>query len=392
MSYDLQIWSVRPVELSEEVPEYEAWESQGASWVRASRGWQIVLAPSDRVLIEDLPVEVASILPGIRYLTQLNLEPLSAPKRAHTLLRRVSNRLAKSAHGVVLDPQTDTLSTPSGVRRFRRAKREKRTALLQLSWWFNEGALLTEDGLERFVALLESRIPEAMPRRYGLYEPPQHIYAETGRGHLLDFLERHRADLVVWYPQRPVAGFHLHCEAAWGPTPRGFRSNYVQIQIEAKALEQPGWAVGLSEFWRAASGLIGPYFGDVRTLEGHIPSRAAYYADSQSEFHPVMGPWWKGIPRGPGHAIVLGEPYLALWPAFAAAAEQTGGLAFLSAGDWGSKVDLAARIGGVPEAIAQPPAPDQAGGPAGGRIIHANVGYPPEWPFEGPFLEDSAGA
>ncbi len=389
MSYDLQIWSVDPVALVEGIQDLERWEAQGDSWVRGSRRWQIVVTASDRVLPEDLPVGIQSQLPGIRYLTNLHLEPLSAPKSAHRLLGRVSRQLAEVCHGVIVDPQADTISTPSAVRRFLPRERAERFSILHISWWFTEGPLSGARGIGQFVALLERMLPEALPRRYGLHEPPQHIYAETGSQHFLVFLHRHAREIVVWYPSRPVVGVTLFFDPDWGPTRRGFRSNFVQIKLESSALHQPGWRNGIADFWKAASQLIRPFYGDVRTLNGYIPTRGTYAADIETEFHPVQGPWWRGIPCKLGHAAILGKPYVPLWESFVEAAEQEQGLAFLSTSNWTSEQEVSEHVGGVPEGVAQRWTPAWVDSPTGGRVINWNTEYPPLWPFEGPYMTDS---
>lgn len=384
MSYDIQIWSVDPIPLPDALPDVEKWQREGGAWVRASKNWQIVINNSDKVLFEDVPEDVAVLVPGIGYLTELNLEPISAPKSAHKLLTTVSKRLGNAAHGVILDPQTEEVITPSGITRYRPQRREDRFSILALMWWFTGGPLLRDAGLHEFVSLLERMLPEAMPKRYGLFEPPQHLYSETGREHFLGFLQEHRDDVVVWYPHRPVVGVYLSCSPNWGATRQGFRANTVRVEVEASALEQPGWPTALDRFWRAASQVIEPFYGDVRTLKGYLRMGATVGSDSETGFHPVKGPWWIGIPRIVGHAAVLGKPYLALWSQFVESAQIAGGLAFLSTKNWTTQEEVSDLAGGVPDPLAQRWIPKWATSSYGGMAVNWNTEYPPVWPFENP--------
>jgi hypothetical protein len=388
MSYGVQIWSVRSVPFPAALPDAEKWCLEGGAWIRAVRDWQIVVSPSLKVLFEDIPEDVAGLLPGICYLTELYLEPFAAPKSAHNMLTTVSRRLAKAAHGIVLNPQADTVVLPSGVKRYRPQLRKERFSILELSWWFTKGPLLTNSGLHEFIELLERMLPEAMPKRYGSCEPPRYLYAETGREHFLGFLREHLDDNIVWYPHQPVAGVYIHSTAKWGATPQGFRANYVVIGVETKVLEQPGWSAGLDRFWRVASQRIRPFYGDSRTLNGLVRMGATYASDIETEFHPVNGSWWKGIPRTLGHATVLGEPYLDLWPSFVEAAQIVDGLAFLSTGDWTTQEDVSGLIGGIPEAIAQRWTPTWVSTPLGGKTINWNREYPSTWPFGVPHVDN----
>jgi len=322
------------------------------------------------------------LLAGISYMAELNLEPISAPKSAHKLLKAVSSHLGKVAHGLILDPQIDTIYTPSGVKRYQPQKREERFSILAMSWWFGEGPLLKSTKVDEFIGLLEKMLPKALPRRYGLFEPPQYIYSETGRRHFLGFLQEHLDDVIVWYPHRPVVNVSLHCSAKWGVDRLGFRVNYVEVEIESAVLEQPGWKTAIGRFWRAASKAIQPFYGDIRTLKGFVRMGASFGGDIQTDFHPVKGPWWTGIPRVLGHAAVLGPPYLSLWPKFVETAQVEDGIAFLSTTDWASHEEASNLVGGVPDAIAQRWIPEWAETPFGGKAIRYNTEYPPDWPFE----------
>lgn len=382
MSYDIQIWSVRAVGLPDAFPQAERWQREGDDWVCATKHWQIVASPCVSALFEDVPEAVASALPGIGYVTGLSLEPIGAPKRARELLHSTGRSLARAAHGVVLDRQTDLVTTPAGVQRYRRGRRADRFAIVALSWWFTAGPLLQPAGRRRFVTLLESTLPEGLPQRYGTFEPPQEMYAKTGREQFLSFLDQHLGESVVWYPQRPVVGVSLWCSPDWGAMRQGFRTNWLQILLEADCLSQPGWAAALKGFWHESSLAIEPFYGDVRTLRGFKKMGATYGSDMASEFHPVRGPWWTGIPRIGGQAVVLGEPYVGLWPRFVMETGMESGLAFLSTSDWTAGRDATEPVGGVPDRIAQRWVPHWVESRYGGREVKWNTDHPPVWPFQ----------
>jgi hypothetical protein len=65
MSFDLQIWSTQAVDLSRDLVEPNVWRLTGASRGREGRDWQIVVGASDHVAHEDIPEEVANLLPGL---------------------------------------------------------------------------------------------------------------------------------------------------------------------------------------------------------------------------------------------------------------------------------------------------------------------------------------
>jgi hypothetical protein len=377
MSYDLQVWSVQPPGLPACLPDAVRWLQAGDAWSYRRRAWQVVLNPPDRALPEDVPDAVAAALPGIAWLTELNLEPIGAPEPGHKLLARAGLGIAKAAHGVVLDPQQDTVATPTGVKRWVSPGADEQAAVIALTWWCVEGPLARGTGFGELLEVLAATLPEALPRRYGLYEPPQHTYAETGRAHLLEFLDEHARGIgTVLYPHPPFASLSLEVPEEIGGSPKGFRSGRMEIQMDVAALRQPGWPAALSRAWRLVGRAVRPFYGDVRTLRGFRRSRGRYWFGGGTEQHPVCSWWWAGLPQGPVHAAVIGEPYLSLWPAFANAAECEDGLAFVTTDDWLSEED-AFRLTGPAPAGAGQIASEARGRPSARE-------YPPVWPFGAP--------
>ena len=381
MSYDLQVWSAAQPDLKQIAASLEGWNLLEGFLILEAANWQIVAGPASRVEGEDIPEEVYRALPGIRYLTELNLEPIHAPASARKVLARAAGRLAQNGHGLILDPQQGTLSTPRGVQRVvSSSSRPERISVLQLSWWFNGGSLLEQGGFEHLLVTLERYLPEALPRRYGGYEPPQYRYESEGREHLLGFLAGEKAG-VVWYPHYPVLSVWPGVFGGFGPQRQGYRCQFLAVTVDASTWAQPGWALALRRFWFAMSGLLQPFFGEVRLLGGHLLRRGRDFIDGESALHPVRNGWWNGVPARLGPAAVLGPPYDALWPKFVRHAERQGGLYFVTGEDWPSNAGVERIVGKVPRGIAQGRYSDPY------RVISRTT-YPRDWPFEGPFAED----
>lgn len=377
MSYDLQVWSGNQPPLPACLPEAPGWRLERDNWCYQRPAWQINLNASDQVLPEDVPESVSVALPGVAWLTELNLERLGAAEPAHKLLVRTALSIAKATHGVVLDPQQNTLTTPKGIKRWVSPGPDDDAALINLSWWFGEGSLTGGTAFDELVDVLVVTLPEALPKRYGLYEPPQHLYAATGRSHFLSFLDEHARGIgIVWYPHPPIAHVNLEIPEQVGGSPKGFRSGKLEIEVDAETLRQPGWPLALSQAWRRIGRVVRPFYGDVRTFRGFRRGRGRYWIGHHTETHPVCSWWWAGVPQGPVHAVVLGEPYLSLWPAFAKVGELEDGLALVSTGDWLSGEDAFQVVGPPPTGIAQV-APEFHG-------LKSMRTYPSIWPFEAP--------
>jgi hypothetical protein len=375
MSYDLQVWSVSKPDWNEIASNVDGWEISTHGMEFESRKWHIVVGPCSLVEEEDIPEEVLGTLPGIHYLTEINLEGSYAQKSAHTHLSRISRLIAKTSRGIVLDPQLSTISTPRGVRRLSEAKSKGRISILEFGWWFNDSPLIEEGGLARMLKLIETYLPEAIPRRYGPYEPPQYRYETEGKDHFLSFVASERI-YVVWYPTYPVLNVGLGILDGYGPRKNGYKSNTVHISVDASVWVQPGWDVALRRIWRQMSEFIHPFYGEVRLLRNYILERGRVGADWDTDSHPIRNGWWNGVPSPMGSAVVIGESYAELWPEFVSRSEHSEGLLmYISTKNWaiGERVD--SIVGGVPRHIAQ-------------GQYKRRFTYPEAWPFEGPFAED----
>jgi len=386
VSYDLSVWCVEPFRDPAALADVGAWKLSGNGWMIEGRGWLLHVGPSDAVLDEDLPDEVRGAMPGIAYTVGLSLEPVGAPKAAYAILRRAAKLISRAARGAVFDPQTGTVDLPPGTKRYvAPPPGEARISLLVLSWWFDHSDLLDRAAVERLFDILAAHAPEALPRRYGLYEPPQHALAETGREHAVQFLTDQLVEGVVWYCTLPFFHVSISIRQACGWQRLGsqqrYRCNQMTVELDAGALEQPGWQTAVRRLWRAVSLELRPFFGDVRSLAGNVRKGSRIWHDGREEPHPIRSWWWNGIPPRLGHAAVVGEPYRSLWPGFDAAAGTVGGLTFLTTDDWTSRADAADLVAGVPQHLALPFLAHWGSAEGGGRTVRYPETYPAVFPF-----------
>ncbi|MCP5067120.1 MAG: hypothetical protein GY946_11195, partial [bacterium] len=138
---------------------------------------------------------------------------------------KTARAVASAVSGIVEDPQEDTLAFPRGVKRFIKPRREERFSILELSWWYAASPFRSVEGTRRLLSILKRHVPEAVPRRYGLYEPPQNKTEETGIDHLAEFMCAKLEDSPVYYCTRPVVGFHIADCDMKEHAHLGFRSN-----------------------------------------------------------------------------------------------------------------------------------------------------------------------
>src|SRR4051794_29809119 len=131
---------------------------------------------------EDLPVVVARVLLTCRWIVQINM-PSGLSKAALGRVERYARGLAESASGVVYDPQSDAVVWPRNLKRLREPAvsrdSEYEGAAVELEWLVNRRLRAADAGA--LLDILERRMPEAVPRRFGAYEPMQGRLERDGR-------------------------------------------------------------------------------------------------------------------------------------------------------------------------------------------------------------------
>jgi hypothetical protein len=369
MSYDLQIFTCsEPMsELMRLVLE-EGFERAGSAFTLRGSTWQLLFHSADKVEPEDIPPAVFRELPGLGYMVTVNIEgdaPIAVRERAV----RLAKKLARASRGVLVNPQEDTTETARGIKRVDFANVPEEQTFLTLSWWFEDAVSFENTGYAQFVEVLESHAPEALPRRYGLWEPPQFKLAEHGREHFLSFFHEHVRDSIVWYANPPFSFVFLSIPPKVGGSRLGYRSCRLQLNVQSRVLQAPGWSLALKRLWLAVAQVVSPFFAEIREGKSSVKSW-----------------WWSGIPPALGLAAMIGPPYNGLWPDFVAVSKRaSSNLFFVETLD-----DQKPLLITPPTDImqpAQPSLPQTGVSPAELRIFMKSnaIRYPKIWPFSKPF-------
>jgi hypothetical protein len=172
MSYDLRIYTIQKQNFSDLLNQFSILINSDG-FVLSLKNHQIEVAREIKIEEEDIPQYVGRELPGIKYLIECNLQPAANEVKILKELFKLSKAIAKNGIGVIENPQTDEIILPSGIKRVAPIEKTERFSLIQLSWWFNHESLSKQENIGLLLKTIEKNIPEALPRRYGLYEPPK---------------------------------------------------------------------------------------------------------------------------------------------------------------------------------------------------------------------------
>lgn len=375
MSYDLRIYTVRRPDYSELTSRNPKAQLNSSSVVFSRKDYQIVFVFDTPVEDEDIPQEIAKQLPGLRYLVECSVEPITSDPKILAELWKSARFLAKDAIGVIFDPQRDEIVLPSGVKRVLKVEKTKRFTVLEMSWWFNHQSVLNRENLIGLLEVLERYLPESLPRRYGEYEPPTETFSDKGT--FADFLIEN-ADMSVWYPAKPVDYVHFGVPELVGPTRMGYRFGRFSVSVNAEVLNMPGWKTTLRRLFEKTAIELDAFYADIYLLRNHIWSRTVSYSDRSTEQHPIVSWWWNGIPRTLGAGLIVGKPISELVEIKRPTSILPNGSVLLVSEKFDS---LRSREVKVDRNILQPKIKDR-------DRNHGFSGvYPKIWPFRGPKAE-----
>lgn len=282
--------------------------------------WQIVVTGPLGIDQEDLYPEIEAVARNCAWLVQLNLEGNQSTE-AFAALGEVSQQLIQAEKAVVVDQQKGVTETLRSRKVLKSSSSEVSAQPgVSISLFFEDGVGFESKRFEAFYDLVEKHIPEALPRRYGPYEPMQFKLEEQGRDH---FIKSWRDDPeLLWRGSAPYGYVYLSIRNDRREFPDGiplqshFRDRYrcsrIEIEASRKLLSNQKACDGVSVFLREAALLVGAFYAEVRLGEC-----------------PVQAWWWLGLPKGPTLATLIGPPYSDLWPDFTHAATRIGDAHFV---------------------------------------------------------------
>ena len=153
-----------------------------------------------RIEREDLPDTVISGAVGVRWVYQLSIGGSSLPGKQ--LATEFARAIAQRCGGVVYDPQQDAIVFPrGGTRRFKPEPATK-VDLVQFKWFARREDVTPESPVILF-DLIRSHLPEALPRRFGSFEPLQGSLDEAGKD---GFVAAWRAEqMLLFWKGSPLA-------------------------------------------------------------------------------------------------------------------------------------------------------------------------------------------
>lgn len=348
MSYDLEVYLQQALRLNravervgrEDVSSTPTWsdsEGSGLSLVRRTKRMERHLCTADGPLIIDedddhVPEVVRAALLRVGWTVQIS-RPFDLTRTDTSVVERFARAVADKGDGVVYDPQLDEIVWPRSVKKLRdvppRSKPD-RDQHLALEWLFARH--LTSADADTLLAVAEPRMPEAMPHRFGTFEPMQGRLERDGKAAFSALFDEDH--FLFWKGKRPFQWGFVHLERGWGSalpqaerdarTPtlggrKGVSPDSIRLEFEPGLATDERWLQALANLFRAVARELEPFFA------------GAYF---HSGSFGLTGRYWLGIPPEPLWLTWVGKPYLRESPAKTpAGVERTDEYLFVSASD-----------------------------------------------------------
>ena len=251
---------------------------------------------------EDVPEEVTAVLLGPSYLYALLVEGSSATETPHAV--RFARRLAKAAGGVVFDQQTDEIWARGNLRPAPSVQRG-RFDVVEVHWYVRSGTA-GATAARAWLELAARYLPEALPRRFGSYEPLPMKLDVDGPEAFVEAVTTETISSVSFSTSAPCIGGSLAAGAdRWDLRSHG-------LSLHRGALGDPRWRGALQRLFVDFAVATEAVLATAQVQRGvGWSGRSAWY-DATVEQTAYLAPRgrWMGLPPYPVWWSWFGPDYV----------------------------------------------------------------------------------
>jgi len=244
---------------------------------------------------EDLPSAVVANAIGTK--TSYHLSVPAGSKAGFDTAQRVARSLAAACSGVVYDPQLDAVTWPRSRQRLFDAPKATRIDVVEFSWYVRRSDAPV-DLASVLLGRMEQLLPEAIPRRFGGFEPLQHTYETEGAD---GFIRCWRDEPSMFWKgsakpcfEGSVAG--LGQDAGWAGVEHPVGT--IHMTIDGRAFDEEPWQRVLVDFFVAVSAASGALAAVAEVARNLRLSRGSlsHGPEAESTWGLVVRNEWMGLP------------------------------------------------------------------------------------------------
>jgi hypothetical protein len=301
VSYDLQIYAARAMP-TEEIRTLLATAGLTVEHAAPATDSMIVLRGAKQsysftlsfpVIIEpeDVPEVVTAAALGASHFYELFVEGSSSTEIPHAT--KFARRLADAASGVVLDRQTGQVWSRGKLRQAPPVNTGVVTTI-QVRWYVHSAS---DNGkaAEAWLSTARRHMPEALPRRYGTYEPLQHRLDNGGDDSFIIFV-RGADGSVFFSPNKPAVSGSLV-----GGTTAGGTVECHGLTLLAEPFADERWRMALQHLFLDFAEMIQAVLATAEVVRGVRWSGRGLGYDGNTERTTYLAQRgrWSGLPPYP---------------------------------------------------------------------------------------------
>lgn len=270
---------------------------------------------------DDLAEALMSAVLAPKWLIQISI-PAVATKMDAALANRLARHLAERRDGAVYDPQTDGVIWPKGKRkRYKTVAKEERIRLICLSWFLPFNPAREDPNLaNKLLTTFRRFLPEAVPSRFGTFEPLQGRLEPGDDDPFLDEWRKTQdvewGDTMFWKSSAPCFGGSVSFPDSrdelpeWKAPPGGRRAIIVKTELDGRALHgDERWSEACENLFVATAKRFGAFYGGVHVERNVIANRGNLWYAGDSESRSLGRTWWCGIGKTRTWLTWFGPPY-----------------------------------------------------------------------------------
>lgn len=259
---------------------------------------------------EDVPPEVTASLLEATKLYNIMVEGSRDADIPYAV--RFARRLAERLGGAVLDQQTGLVWSKGASRTVEKPLRDSRVRVVTVDWYSLRSDLDDNVGHE-YVIRCHRYLPEALPRRFGEFEPFQHKLGEVGEAGFARAW-REAESLLFFSASAPcIAG------ALWaGPSEKHPRPVWhMSLELHCLPLTDRRWRDALMRLFISLAEHLKAFYASAQVTRDNIWNGRGLWSDGSTE-RPIQtaDQWVDGFTALPG-LVVLVRPAISR-PRFAA--------------------------------------------------------------------------
>lgn len=284
MSYDFDLYASR---------------KQVIEQPQKSGGCIVRIDGPDRVEDEDIPANYLAILGKKRVLYRIHLEGDISNSDQMSVDDWLKKIIAETK-GVLIDLQTEQFETPTKSGNLE-AHRDQPNDNGWMSFYFEDGEKFYESGFEKMLQEIAISMPEAIPARYGYYEPLQ---ARVEDGDMSDLVASFKNETDIFMKAKTPFG-HIFVDV---PCKKTFERYHPEHFIRRKFL------LGKVCFELRPNLFAHPEKLDrLKSLfEGLCMIFDVAYAEIV-QTDDWCSWFWSGLPDNEPHTVCLGQAYQNVW-------------------------------------------------------------------------------